>query len=221
MQRERNHQQPTSAPLQNSEALLRAMIENLPRGAAFVVDRDLRYLLVEGEALATAGFKPEDFVGRTIFEVIPPELVVSYESMYRQALAGEPFEHEHTSHGRTYISRGTPLQTENGTINAVLVVSYDITDRKRREANLTFLADLMNDFALLATAEEVMEMAGKRITEHLDLSRYMFVEIFPEAGTCPICSPVVLPISLKSAVASYSPSITPKRNTVCSALGIR
>src|SRR3712207_860411 len=27
-------------------------------------------------------------------------------------------------------------------------------------------------------------MAGKRIAEHLDLSRYLFVEIHPEAGTC-------------------------------------
>jgi PAS domain S-box-containing protein len=66
----------------------------------------------------------------------------------------------------------------------VAVLFTDITDRKRREANLAFLADLMNDFAPLATAEEIMEMAGKRIAEHLDLSRYLFVEINPEAGEC-------------------------------------
>ncbi|MER3590405.1 MAG: histidine kinase, partial [Mastigocladus sp. ERB_26_1] len=46
-----------------TEERSRALISNLPGGAAFVVDRDLRYLLAEGEALAIAGFKPEDFVG--------------------------------------------------------------------------------------------------------------------------------------------------------------
>lgn len=89
----------------------------------------------------------------------------------------------------------------------VAVLFTDITDRKRREANLTFLADLMNDFAPLATAEEVMEMAGKRITEHLDLSRYMFVEIFPEAGTCtyllPSHPPGQLEISGSFVLAEY------------------
>jgi len=46
-----------------SEERLRVMIENLPGGAAFVLDRDFRYLLAEGEALYTAGFKPETLLG--------------------------------------------------------------------------------------------------------------------------------------------------------------
>jgi len=114
-----------------TEERSRALISNLPGGAAFVVDRDLRYLLAEGEALAIAGFKPEDFVGRTIFEVLPPELATYYEPMYRAALAGETFEHEHNAHGHVYISRGTPLLDADGKVYAVLAVSYDITDRKK------------------------------------------------------------------------------------------
>jgi PAS domain S-box-containing protein len=119
-----------------AEAQTHALISNLPGGAVFVVDRDLRYLLAEGEALAISGFKPEDFVGRTIFEGLPPDLAANYEPMYRQALAGEPFEHEHHAHNHWYISRGTPLRAEDGEIYAVLVVSYDITERKQSEAAL-------------------------------------------------------------------------------------
>jgi PAS domain S-box-containing protein len=122
--------------LQESNGLLPALIENLPGGAVFVVDRDLRYLLAEGEALIAAGFKPEDFVGRTIFEVLPPDLVASYEPLYRQALAGEPFEHEHHAHNHTYISRGIPLHSETGKIYAALVVSYDMSGRKHAEESL-------------------------------------------------------------------------------------
>ncbi|GAA6615380.1 PAS domain S-box protein [Scytonema sp. NUACC26] len=119
-----------------SQEQLYALISNLPGEAAFVVDRDLRYLLAEGEALALAGFKREDLVGRTIFEVLPPSLAANYEPMYRRALAGEPFEQEHHAHNHTYISRGTPLRAENGEIYAVLVVSHDISDRKRFEEAL-------------------------------------------------------------------------------------
>ncbi|MBD2067701.1 GAF domain-containing protein [Leptolyngbya sp. FACHB-671] len=110
------------------------MVENLPGGAAFVVDSDLRYRLAEGEALSAAGFKPEDLVGHTIFEVLPPDLAASYEGLYRKGLAGETFKHEHNAHDRFYISWGTPLRSANGEVYAVLAVSYDITDRKRVEA---------------------------------------------------------------------------------------
>jgi PAS domain S-box-containing protein len=119
--------------LRESEQHLQVMIENLPGGAAFIVDRDLRYLLAEGEALSAAGFKPEDLVGKTIFEVLPPELATFYEGLYRKALGGEPFVHEHNAHGSWYVSRGTPLRLSSGEIYAVLAVSYDISERKRVE----------------------------------------------------------------------------------------
>ncbi len=140
------------AERKQAEARSQALMQNLPGGAAFVVDHDLRYLLAEGEALVNAGFKPEDFVGRTIFEVLPPEVAANYAVNYRKALAGEPFEVEHNAHNHTYISRGTPLRTEAGEIYAVLVVSYDITDRKHgeealheSEARLQSIANLVPD----------------------------------------------------------------------------
>ncbi|BAZ16746.1 multi-sensor signal transduction histidine kinase [Calothrix sp. NIES-4071] len=122
--------------LQQSEQRLRVMIENLPGGAAFVVDRNLRYLLAEGEALYTAGFKPEDLVGKTIFDALTPELATQYEKIYRLALAGESFTYEHNAHGSSYISHGTPLIDSSGFIYAVLAVSYDISDRKKAEVAL-------------------------------------------------------------------------------------
>ncbi|MEH2067825.1 MAG: ATP-binding protein [Nostoc sp.] len=124
------------AALHESEERLRVMIENLPGGAAFVVDGDLRYLLAEGEALSAAGFKREDLVGKTIFEAMPPELTAKYEELYRMALAGESFTLEHNSHDRTYVSRGTPLRTNSGEVYAVLAVSYDISERKKAEVAL-------------------------------------------------------------------------------------
>ncbi len=124
------------ATLRDAEARLRAVAANLPQGAVFVVDRDLRYLLAEGKALKEAGTTSEDLVGKTIWEALDPALANYYEPYFRQGLKGEPFSHEHYSHDRHYISHGTPLVNEQGEVYAVLAMSYDITDRKRAEATL-------------------------------------------------------------------------------------
>ncbi len=119
--------------LRESEQLLRALSENLPGGAAFVVDRNLRYLLVEGEALHAVNLRSSDLVGKTIFEALDPATAASYETNFRHALAGRPFLHEHTDRGHYYITRGTPLYSPQGEVYAVLAASFDITDRKRAE----------------------------------------------------------------------------------------
>lgn len=102
-----------------------------PAGAAFVVDQHLRYLVAAGDALHVAGFCPEDFIGKSLLETLEPELAARYELQYRKVLEGGSFAEEHESHGRAYLSRGIPLRDPEGRVNAALVVSYDITERKR------------------------------------------------------------------------------------------
>ena len=126
----------TEQTLHQSEAQLRAVAANLPNGAVFIVDRELRYQLAEGAAIKLAGMTSEDLVGKTLWEALDPALAAEYEPFFRQALRGEPYTVEHRSHDRHYISHGTPLVNEQGEIYAVLAVSYDISDRKRVEEEL-------------------------------------------------------------------------------------
>jgi PAS domain S-box-containing protein len=119
--------------LRQSEARLRAVTANLPNAAVFIVDRELRYQLAEGKALKSAGFAAQDLVGKTIWEALDPSLAATYEPHFRRALEGEPFSWEHHSHNRHYISHGVPLAIDRGEVDAVLIVSYDITERVRAE----------------------------------------------------------------------------------------
>jgi PAS domain S-box-containing protein len=116
------------------EATVHALLAQIPGGAVFIVDQELRYRVAEGEALGQAGLRPEQLVGKTVFEALEPPLAASYATRYRAALAGTPFAYEHYSHGRWYHSHGIPIQSANGDVEAVLVVSNDITERKQVEA---------------------------------------------------------------------------------------
>lgn len=123
----------TEAPGLGNELLYRAVAEQLPNGAVFVVDRELRYRMAEGSALSTTGFEPSDFLNRTVRDVVGDALAPHYESLYGDALAGRAFRDEHEAYGRHYVSHGVPLRNRAGAVEAVLAVSYDLTDRKQGE----------------------------------------------------------------------------------------
>ncbi|MGE5373572.1 MAG: PAS domain S-box protein [Bacteroidota bacterium] len=120
----------------HSEGLYRTLAENLPIGAAFLLDRDLRYVLVEGQALEGAGLSSRKLVGRTIREALDQETADQYEPLYRKVLDGETFVFEYPSNNRDYLSRGIPITNDQGQVVSVLVLSYDITERKRLEGAL-------------------------------------------------------------------------------------
>ena len=167
--------------LRESETLYRSLAANLPDGAAFVVNHELRYLLAEGEALRQVGFQSADFEGKRLSEVLGSKTAALYESNYRKALSGRPFAWEHQSHGRHYITRGVPLRDGSGRIFAALAVSYDVTDRKAAEealrrseenersraAELEALMDAFPAVVFISRDPECRTMVGSRATYEL------------------------------------------------------
>jgi len=133
LQAEIAERQRTETALRKSEGLYRTLTQNFPNGCVLLFDRELRFLLAEGEGLRAVGFVPEQLKGKTITEVLSPDICQIIEPLYRSALAGETKVSEMTFADRTHQVYTLPVKNEQGEIFAGMVMSQDISVQKQAE----------------------------------------------------------------------------------------
>jgi len=119
--------------LRESESLYRAIAENFPEGAIYIFDHDLRFRVADGNEMAMLGYKREKLEGKTLREVTDEETFRILEQRYHRVLAGESLHFETPLKGRVFSSAYVPIRDEQGEVIAGMVVSHDITERKRSE----------------------------------------------------------------------------------------
>jgi PAS domain S-box-containing protein len=120
--------------LRRSEQLYRALAHNYPDGCVFLFDRDLRYLIADGQILESIGLSKEQMEGKTMFEALDAGTAAFYEPHCRAALAGQEIHLESPLFaGRIFDVHFLPLRSDDGEIYAGLVVTQDITARKQVE----------------------------------------------------------------------------------------
>jgi PAS domain S-box-containing protein len=119
-----------------SEQLYRTMARSFPNGAVFLFDHELRFTLADGEALTDIGLTHDVTEGKTLFEVLSPEVAAVQEPFYRAALAGERRVHELVVGERHFVTYYLPVYDDQKQIFAGLAVAHDITERNRTEQAL-------------------------------------------------------------------------------------
>ncbi|MFB2919542.1 MULTISPECIES: GAF domain-containing protein [Aerosakkonema] len=122
--------------LRKGEELYRTLARNFPNGGVFLFDRNLRYSIAEGTGLAAIGVSKELLEGQTIWEVWSPETCKIIEPYYRAALAGNTNIFELQYGESVYLLHTLPVKNERGEIFAGMLMSLDITERKRVEIAL-------------------------------------------------------------------------------------
>lgn len=157
--RENTHARAARQALTNSEALFRAVVRNLPNGAVFVFDHDLRYLVADGEALLqSVGFSSQALVGKTLAEIATPEHLEAMTARYRAALAGESQRFEASRGSKTYALDIVPVRDDQGKVSAGVALVYDVTSHKQTEAALLEQTVLVNEEA--ASVEILQSIAA-------------------------------------------------------------
>lgn len=132
------------AALVRSEAVLQGVVRNLPNGAVLLFDRDLRYVMADGEQLLSSiGLRREDLVGRTFREVSRPEGAAEVEALYRAALTGESRMIELHRADKVFALTATPVRDAAGVVTAGLALVYDVTAHKQAEAMVRREAEAM------------------------------------------------------------------------------
>jgi PAS domain S-box-containing protein len=124
------------AAIRESESLYRAIAENFPEGAIYIFDHDLRFRVADGKAMKALGYRKEELEGKTIWEATDAETCHYLEQRYPRVLAGESLHFETQLKGRIFSSSYVPIRDAHGSITAGMVVSHDITERKRAEEAL-------------------------------------------------------------------------------------
>ncbi len=122
--------------LAESERLYRTIVQNFPNGAVALYDPDLRYTIADGKGLAEVGLSQELLEGKTIWQVFSPEVCQIIEPYYRQAFDGISSLFECPFYDRIYLVYILPVVNERGEISAGMMMTQDISDRKRVELAL-------------------------------------------------------------------------------------
>jgi PAS domain S-box-containing protein len=134
--------------LARSGQLSGAVLAALPGMAVLVFDHELRLVLAAGQALERHGRDGAEMEGRTLHEVLSPDVAAAIEPHYRAALGGEVVRFDHASSDGQAIYRTdvAPIRHGDGIVGGI-AISRDVTEaRMAAEA----VADSERSYRLLA-----------------------------------------------------------------------
>ena len=156
--------------LRHSEELYRTFARNFPNGALALYDHDLRFTLIDGLGMAELGLSKERMEGKTLREIYP-ETAAAGESRMRAALAGETLSQEVVFAGQTLLVNYVPVRDNNGTVLFGMMMSQNITERKRAEDRFRSLLESAPDAMVIVNQDEVIELVNSRAESVFGYSR--------------------------------------------------
>jgi len=106
---------------------------------------DGRFLFINTFAAQNLGGKPEDFVGKSLYEIVPDLTEEIQERNRKMVELGTAQKYEDVievpSGTRWYSTIAQPLKDKYGKVFAIQVISYDITELKQQENAMNTLSD--------------------------------------------------------------------------------
>jgi diguanylate cyclase (GGDEF)-like protein/PAS domain S-box-containing protein len=155
--------------IRSSEVLHRTLTGNLPDTTVYLLDRDLRILIADGEAIRRLPWLGEDmFRGRKVADLyaeVPADVLQLSLDNYRAALEGEQRAFEFTDEGLTFSIQAVPVSADDGTVESVLVVARDVTERTRAEQKIARRGRQQNAVAELGRYALQSHHLGEILTE--------------------------------------------------------
>jgi PAS domain S-box-containing protein len=138
-----------------------------------LIDRDGVILFFNPEGARNLGGTHSDFIGKSIYDIVPDmadALIERHQAMLRSGVGGVfEDEFELPSGKHWFVSNVQPVKDERGETYAILIISYDITDRKlaqealkQSEARYRALIETSPDAITLADTEGKILLTNRR-----------------------------------------------------------
>ena len=143
-----------------NEKFFRSIAINIPNSVVVVIDKEHRYVLVEGDLMEKMGYDRMDYEGKHPTEIGQTERYYASKHLYDRMMAGEKFSIERrAATGETYIVHLIPLKNDYDEVEAGLVIAQDVSEIKRAEEKSAMLAAIVessDDAIVSKTLESVI-----------------------------------------------------------------
>lgn len=147
------------------------------------LDIEGRILQINETELQMFGYTREEMIGRKITNFFTPDGLQIFQENYPKFLQQgwvNDLEFNIIRKEGSYLPISlSAMAVKDGAGNFLRSHSIvlDISERKRREANLAFLADIGETYARLSTVEEIIQAVGEKIGNYLQVVACNFSEI--------------------------------------------
>jgi len=132
----------------SSEEKYRSLVE-FTDDSIYLVDRECRYLFMNGKHLSRLGVSLEEVVGKSYADFHSEEESKEFERLIEEVFkTSEPLQHEHKSlrDGRWFLRTLSPVKNKEGETIAVTVVSKNIDLLKKVEKELKAKTEELESF---------------------------------------------------------------------------
>lgn len=124
----------STAPNIICAGVARQILRHFPDGWGAILDRRFLHLLAEGPGLIKLGLLPAQVVGKTVNEVLPPEIAEQVNPYFLRAFAGDEVSFELALGEQFFRVEASLLQETSNPAEAILVMAHHITSSKSLEA---------------------------------------------------------------------------------------
>ncbi|MGE5497782.1 MAG: ATP-binding protein, partial [Syntrophothermus sp.] len=122
--------------LSMSEKRYRILAQNFPNGGVILFDKNLQYIVADGDEIARTSPSLDSVVGKTLWELYPPETCKLIEPYYRAALNGQENIFTQRLFDRFYEFHTLPIKEKDGVVSAGMCLMLDVTKKIQDEEEL-------------------------------------------------------------------------------------
>ncbi len=114
----------------------KTIVANMPNGAIFLFDKNLKFKTVAGKTFEELGLNPQGYINKNLYDILPEKAAEYLEQYYRKILKGKNVNFILEHDGHHFSNWGVPLKNDKGETIEGLIYAIDITHLKNKEKQL-------------------------------------------------------------------------------------